>query len=160
MILSTDGDLDVIKTARAVNDGQVERAVDAVAKQLGTLKGATVAVLGLTYREGVRELAHARGPLVTDALRERGATVLGADPLLSADDVAALKMTPWDGTANAQVTAVVVATADAAYRTMDFATLFPGLKVLIDGRNACAGAKLPTGAKRIGFGRPNGVAAR
>lgn len=117
-------------------------------------------MLGLTYREGVRELAHARGPLVADALRGRGATVLGADPLLSADDVAALKMTPWDGSANAQVTAVVVATADAAYRTMDFATLFPGLKVLIDGRNACAGAKLPTGAKRIGFGRPNGVAAQ
>jgi hypothetical protein len=43
---------------------------------------------------------------------------------------------------------------------MDFATLFPGLKVLIDGRNACAGANLPTGAKRIGFGRPNGVAAQ
>ena len=79
---------------------------------------------------------------------------------MSADDVAALKMTPWDGGVNAQVSAVVVATADAAYRTMDFATLFPGLKVLIDGRNACAGAKLPTGAKRIGFGRPNGVAAQ
>jgi len=117
-------------------------------------------VLGLTYREGVRELAHARGPLVADALRARGATVLGADPLLSADDVSALKMTPWDGTANASVSAVVVATADAAYRTMDFATLFPALKVLIDGRNACAGATLPAGAKRIGFGRPNGVAAQ
>jgi UDP-N-acetyl-D-mannosaminuronic acid dehydrogenase len=160
MILSTDGDLEVIKTARAVNDGQVDRAVDAVEKQLGSLKGATVAVLGLTYREGVRELAHARGPLVADALRARGATVLGADPLLSADDVAALKMTPWDGGANAQVSAVVVATADAAYRTMNFATLFPELKVLIDGRNACAGATMPAGAKRIGFGRPNGVAAQ
>ncbi|NBW90605.1 MAG: nucleotide sugar dehydrogenase [Gammaproteobacteria bacterium] len=160
MILSTDSDLDVIKTARAVNDGQVERAVDAVEKQLGSLKGATVAVLGLTYREGVRELAHARGPLVADALRARGASVLGADPLLSADDVAALKMTPWDGSTNAQVGAVVVATADAAYRAMDFAKLFPELKVLIDGRNACAGATLPAGAKRIGFGRPNGVAAQ
>ena len=160
MILSTDGDLDVIKTARAVNDGQVDRAVDAVEKQLGSLKGATVAVLGLTYREGVRELAHARGPLVADALRARGATVLGADPLLSADDVSALKMTPWDGTENASVSAVVVATADVAYRTMDFAKLFPALKVLIDGRNACAGATMPDGAKRIGFGRPNGVAAQ
>lgn len=160
MILSTDGDLDVIKTARAVNDGQVDRAVDAVEKQLGSLKGATVAVLGLTYREGVRELAHARGPLVADALRARGATVLGADPLLSADDVSALKMTPWEGTANASVSAVVVATADVAYRTMDFAKLFPALKVLIDGRNACAGATLPAGAKRIGFGRPDGVAAQ
>ncbi len=160
MILSTDGDLEVIKTARAVNDGQVDRAVDAVEKQLGSLKGATVAVLGLTYREGVRELAHARGPLVADALRARGATVLGADPLLSADDVSALKMTPWDGTANVSVSAVVVATADVAYRTMDFAKLFPALKVLIDGRNACAGATMPAGAKRIGFGRPDGVAAQ
>jgi hypothetical protein len=43
---------------------------------------------------------------------------------------------------------------------MDFAKLFPALKVLIDGRNACAGATLPAGAKRIGFGRPNGVAAQ
>jgi nucleotide sugar dehydrogenase len=160
MILSTDGDLEVIKTARAVNDGQVERAADAIAATAGNLSGATVAVLGLTYREGVRELAHARGPLMADVLRARGATVLGADPLLSADDVAALKMTPWDGATNAQVTAVVVATADAEYRTMDFARLFPGLKVLIDGRNACAGATLPAGAKRIGFGRPDGVAAQ
>jgi nucleotide sugar dehydrogenase len=160
MILSTDGDLELIKTARAVNDGQVERAADAIAATAGALTGATVAVLGLTYREGVRELAHARGPLMADVLRARGATVLGADPLLSSDDVAALKMTPWDGATNAQVTAVVVATADAAYRTMDFAKLFPALKVLIDGRNACAGAMLPAGAKRIGFGRPDGVAAQ
>jgi hypothetical protein len=43
---------------------------------------------------------------------------------------------------------------------MDFAKLFPALKVLIDGRNACAGATLPAGAKRIGFGRPDGVAAQ
>jgi UDP-N-acetyl-D-mannosaminuronate dehydrogenase len=69
-------------------------------------------------------------------------------------------MTPWDGTANANVSAVVVATADAAYRTMDFAKIFPGLKVLLDGRNACAGATLPADAMRIGFGRPNGVAAQ
>jgi hypothetical protein len=69
-------------------------------------------------------------------------------------------MTPWDGIANAKVSAVVVATADGAYCTMDFEKLFPGLKVLIDGRNACAGATLPAGAKRIGFGRPNGVAAQ
>jgi len=108
----------------------------------------------------VRELAHARGPLVADALRARGAEVLGADPLLSTDDVTALHMTPWGGAPNAEVTAVVVATADAAYRTMDFAKIFPNLKVLIDGRNACAGAIIPAGAARIGFGRPNGVAAQ
>ena len=57
------------------------------------------------------------------------------------------------------VRAVVVATADAAYRTADFATLFPDARLFVDGRNACAGATLPQGARRLGFGRPGGVAA-
>jgi len=160
MILATDGDLDVIKAARGVNDAQVEHAADALEIGLGTLDGAKAAVLGLTYREGVRELAHARGPLMAAALQARGATVVGHDPLLSSDDVRGLGMEAWDGKSPLPgVRAVVVATADAAYRTADFATLFPDARLFVDGRNACAGATLPQGARRLGFGRPGGVAA-
>ena len=53
------------------------------------LSGANVAVLGLTYRAGVKETRASPGVAVCEQLAERGATVHAADPLVDADGVPA-----------------------------------------------------------------------
>ena len=61
MILSTDGDLEVIKTARAVNDGQVERAADAT---VAPLRLPAVAAIASAARSTCPSLT-ARAVLIT-----------------------------------------------------------------------------------------------
>ena len=75
---------------REVNDGQVDVAIEALAKaELGSLDGVEVLVLGLTYRHGVKELAYSRALPLIERLRAAGARVLAYDPLLTDDEIRA-----------------------------------------------------------------------
>ena len=68
------------KLARAVNDGQAGRAISTLGAILGELAGCPVLVLGITYREGVKELAYSRALALIDELRAAGADVCGLRP--------------------------------------------------------------------------------
>ena len=88
-------EMELVGLARRVNDGQVDVVLDGLADTLGTLDGASVLVLGLTYREGVKELAYSRAlPLIT-GLRDRGALVLAYDPLLTPSETQATGARAW-----------------------------------------------------------------
>jgi len=66
-LLSRAPEMELVALARRVNDGQVAVAVDALEAELGSLADVPVLVLGMTYREGVKELAYSRGiALVTE----------------------------------------------------------------------------------------------
>ena len=58
--------------------------------ELGGLRDVPVLVLGLTYREGVKELAYSRAIPLLERLAEEGARVEAWDPLLSAAEIEAL----------------------------------------------------------------------
>jgi UDP-N-acetyl-D-mannosaminuronic acid dehydrogenase len=82
-----DADADLLRTARAVNDRMpahtaalAERALD---DQGIDPAEATVAVVGFTYRANVAELRNAPAVAVASHLGDRGARVLGVDPLVA-----------------------------------------------------------------------------
>ena len=52
-------------------------------------------VLGLTYRDGVKELAYSRALPLVERLAFNGATVLAYDPLLTDDEIARTGATAW-----------------------------------------------------------------
>ena len=85
---------------------------------LGGLDGQTVLVLGLTYRDGVKELAYSRALPLIDGLRERGAHVLAYDPLLTGAEIERPGAEPWTwGERRAgRRSAIVTQTADPAWR--------------------------------------------
>ena len=88
-----------------------------------------VLVLGLTYREGVKELAYSRALPLIAGLRERGARVLAFDPLLTDAEIERPGAEPWSwGDAAPDVDAIVTQTADRAWRTLEPAW-FPRLRV-------------------------------
>jgi nucleotide sugar dehydrogenase len=154
-LLSRAPELTLVDASRKANDGQVDRAVEAVERVLGGLDGIEVLVLGLTYRHGVKELAYSRAVPLIDALRRRGARVLAHDPLLSADEVARLGAEPWAwGSSASGVRAVVTQTADPAFSSLDPAW-FPGLAVVLDGRNSLRELTLPGGVVYQGVGVPS-----
>ena len=144
--------LELVATARRVNDGQVEAAVDALTEELGDLGGCRVLVLGLTYRHGVKELAYSRALPLIQLLQSRGADVLAWDPLLEPAEIERWAA-PWDWGTEAPVQAIVTQTADPRWEQLD-PSWFPELRVIVDGRNSLRGLSLPDRVRVRAFGVP------
>jgi nucleotide sugar dehydrogenase len=151
LLLSGDPDLEVVSTARRVNDSQVHRAIDAIAAELDGLDGAPVLVLGLTYRAYVNELAYSQALPLIEGLADRGALVYAYDPLVSADEITRRGARPYRWGDSAPFRAIVTQTVDALWRSLDF-SLFPELRVLLDGRNSVRDVDLPAAVRYIGIG--------
>ena len=137
-----------------MNDGQIEIAVAAVRAALGDLEGASVLVLGLTYREGVKELAYSRALPLIDVLRAAGAQVHAHDPLLSDAEIRSLGAEPYSWGSTADARAIVTQTGDPRWRELDPAW-FPELAIIVDGRNSLGELKLPMGVAYRGVGVPD-----
>jgi nucleotide sugar dehydrogenase len=144
-------DFAIPSLARAVNDEQVDRAVVAVEEVLGNLAGVPVLVLGLTYREGVAELAYSRGVALVERLRAAGADVSAYDPLLRPSEIERLGATPFRWGDRGPFRAVIAQTGDPAFETLD-PGLFEELRVVYDGRNSLRELPLPRGVRYVGVG--------
>jgi nucleotide sugar dehydrogenase len=153
-LLSRAPELTLVARSREVNDGQIDVAVGAIRETLGSLEGAPVLVLGLTYRHGVKELAYSRAIPLIAALRAAGARVSAHDPLLDAEEVRALGAEPWTWGSRSDVRAIVTQTGDPRWRELDPAW-FPNVAILVDGRNSLSGVRLPRGAAYRGIGVPD-----
>ncbi|HKB27764.1 MAG TPA: nucleotide sugar dehydrogenase, partial [Candidatus Limnocylindrales bacterium] len=153
-LLSRAPELTLVEASRKANDGQVDRAIETIEAALGSLNGAEVLVLGLTYRHGVKELAYSRALPLIEQLHGRGARVLAYDPLLSEAEIAQTGALPWSwAIAAPSVRAVVTQTADPLFATMDPAW-FPTLAVIYDGRNSLRELGLPDRVAYRGVGIP------
>ena len=152
-LLDRAPELSLVARAREVNDGQVDVAIEALRSSLGSLEGAGVLVLGLTYRHGVKELAYSRALPLIERLRAAGARLLAYDPLLTEDEIRRSGAEPWSwATPVPGVRAVVTQTADPRWLDLDAAWL-PDLTVVIDGRNSLGGLRLSDRVTRRGIGK-------
>jgi hypothetical protein len=124
----------------------IELAVGALAVQ-------PVLVLGITYREGVKELAYSRAVPLIEHLMVAGARVLAYDPLLADDEIARLGAAPWHWGEVGDARVVVTQTADPLWRELDPAWL-PNLAMVYDGRNSLSALPLPPGVAYLGVGLP------
>ena len=156
-LLSRAPELTLVQASRRANDGQVDRAIETLARALGGvdgLDGVEVLVLGLTYRDGVKELAYSRALPLISGLQARGALVLAYDPLLSEAEIAQTGAAPWQwGSAARKVRAVVTQTADPVWGSLDPAW-FPDLAVVLDGRNSLRDLAVPANVAYHGIGVP------
>ncbi|KQV06017.1 nucleotide sugar dehydrogenase [Leifsonia sp. Root112D2] len=132
LYLSTDHDAEIVRTARALNASMPERVVAQAAGVLGDLNGLTAVVLGAAYRGGVKETAFSGVFPTVAALTERGAKVLVHDPLYSDDELTKLGFTPYDD--GAPVDLAIVQADHAEYGELTAAD-FPGIRLIVDGRN-------------------------
>ncbi|MGZ6269189.1 MAG: nucleotide sugar dehydrogenase [Candidatus Limnocylindrales bacterium] len=151
LMLSGASDLDLVATARRVNDGQVGQAIKAVEVALGGLEGVPVLVLGLTYRAGVKELAYSRALPLIERLSFHGAVVSAYDPLLSDEETARCGATPYRWGEPGPFRAIVTQTADPRFHELD-PSRFPQLSLIYDGRNSLRDLALPAGVTYLGVG--------
>ncbi len=143
--------------ARAINDGMAAHGVDLLEDALGSLDGARVLILGLTYRENVKETAFSSARKLRRELKRRDAVVLGHDPLLSEEEQSALRVEPTSLLPMPAVDGVIIQAYHDAYRELDL-TGFPTLRAVLDGRGALGRSAVETLDKagiayvRIGLG--------
>ncbi|HYC07577.1 MAG TPA: nucleotide sugar dehydrogenase, partial [Candidatus Binatia bacterium] len=150
-LLSRAPEMELVDVSRRVNDGQVGLAIKTIQRVLGGLEGVPVLVLGLTYREGVRETAYSRALPLIERLAFHGAQVSAYDPLLSAEEVERWSATAYAWGEGGPYRAIVTQTADPLFRTIDFSS-FPELAILFDGRNSLRDIELPAGVAYHGVG--------
>jgi nucleotide sugar dehydrogenase len=153
-LISRAPELEIPALSRRVNDGQVGLAVQAIQRELGSLEDVPVLVLGLTYREDVKELAYTRALPLIERLRFHGAEVWAYDPLMSAEEIERVGAKPYAWGEEALFRAIVVQTGAKSFRELDFAR-HPRLEVLYDGRNVLRGVALPESVRYIGVGVPD-----
>jgi nucleotide sugar dehydrogenase len=151
LLLSRAPDLEVVATARRVNDGQVGYAIKTLESMLGSLDDMPILVLGLTYRENVKELAYSRALPLIERLMVHGARVSAYDPLLSVAETEVCCAQAYRWGEPGKFRAIVTQTADALWTRLDF-SLFPELSAIVDGRNSLRRVDLPEGVGYAGIG--------
>ena len=117
---------------------------------LGSLAGLRVAVLGASYRGGVKETAFSGVFATVDALRARGANVAVHDPMYSDDELRSFGWEPYHLGADACDCAIMQAD-HALYRTLTPVDC-PGIRLLLDGRRVTS-PELWVGVSRVVIGQ-------
>lgn len=140
LYLWTDPEATIVSAARAANAGMPDYTIGLLEGALGDLTGKRVAVLGASYRGGVKETAFSGVFGAVRALENRGAIPLVHDPLYSDDELAALGFAPYH--LGQPIDAAVVQADHAEYRSLTPAEL-PGITAFIDGRRVSAAENWP-----------------
>jgi UDPglucose 6-dehydrogenase len=159
-----DHETPLLDAAVAVNERQRKRVVGKLQRELHTLKGKRVALLGLSFKPNTDDLRDAPSLEVAGALDALGARVVGYDPVAgkaAASRLPALMKVvfdPYEALRGAH--AAVVATEWEEVRAIDWgraASLMREPKALVDGRNALDPRRVrEAGIRYSGFGRGNG----
>ena len=152
-LLSRAPEMELVELSRRVNDGQIGLAIRTIQKALGGLEGVPVLVLGLTYRDGVKELAYSRALPLIERLAFHGAVVSAYDPLLSEAEIARSAANPYRWGSPSDARAIITQTADPLFSSLDFGQ-FPAVEVLFDGRNSLRQLILPERVEYHGVGVP------
>ncbi|MBX3087590.1 MAG: nucleotide sugar dehydrogenase [Cryobacterium sp.] len=132
MYLWNDPAATVVRSARAANREMPGYAVQMLKEQLGSLKGQKVAVLGASYRGGVKETAFSGVFDVVDELKSAGAIPLVNDPMYSSEELATLGFDCYQ--LGEPVDAAIIQANHREYDTLRSADL-PGARAILDGRN-------------------------
>jgi UDPglucose 6-dehydrogenase len=155
----------LLDAAVAVNEGQVKQVIGKLQRELHTLKGKRVALLGLAFKPNTDDLREAPSLEIARALDQRGARVVGYDPVAGkkaaglAEDLGIenLKVVfdPYEALSGAH--AAVVVTEWEELLDLDLeraASLMQPPKLLVDGRNVYdPRAVRDSGLLYRGFGR-------
>lgn len=123
----------VVKAAREANAGMPEHAVSILQDELGSLTGRKVAVLGISYRGGVKESAFSGVFPTVAALKNSGAIVYVNDPMYTDEEIKALGFEPFH--IGSAVEGVILQADHREYKNLTEGD-FPEVRAIVDGRRA------------------------
>lgn len=142
----------------AVNANRPARLAALAEEALGSLKGTTVAVLGLAFKPDTDDVRQSPAANLIDVLCEKDAAVKAYDPVvtsLSNHSRGSVTVCSSPEQALRDADAVLIVTAWPEFSKFDWATLCGTMRnqIIIDGRNALNTVSWPKSAKYINIGR-------
>ena len=137
--LWNDPQATIVRAAREANAGMPNYAVDLLAQVHGSLAGQRVAVLGASYRGGVKETAFSGVFATVASLEDAGAEVVVHDPMYTDEELRSLGFSPY--TLGEAIDAAVVQADHVSYRDL-VATDLPA-RTILDGRRVLAADRFP-----------------
>jgi len=134
--LWNDPEATIVAAARQTNKSMPDYYVSKLEDKIGDLAGKSILVLGVSYRDKVKETAFSGAFDVRDALLARGAKPYFVDPLYTPDELSGLGFDPEY--INHDIEGILLHTAHEEYLDFDLKK-FINLKYFLDGRNIVRG---------------------
>ena len=151
-LLAGDPHARLPRVAREVNDAMPAFAVGLLERELGSLEGRSILILGVAYRGGVKETAFSGAAGLRDVLAARGARPLASDPLYTDAELVAAGYEPLS--ADEAVAGAIVQADHESYRALGAADV-GGASVVVDGRGVLDLDAFAAGGVRVlRIGRP------
>ncbi len=132
-----------------VNELQKRRVIGKLHSHLGSLRGTTVALLGLAFKPNTDDMREAPSLVLAGRLLAEGADVRAWDPVVDDADLHGVEIVASPEAAAAGADALVLVTEWPELADVDWAAVAPTMRnpLLIDGRNMLD----PTALRAAGF---------
>jgi len=143
-----------------VNELQKRRVVSKLQRHLGTLRGKTVALLGLAFKPSTDDMREAPSRVIAYRLLAEGADVRGWDPVARPDDLAGVELCDSVLDAVRDADAAVIVTEWPELRSLASPEVREAMArpLIVDGRNLLDPVQVrEAGFEYEGIGRPNHV---
>lgn len=158
----------VLSGALRTNERQKRVVLEKLCRSLGSLKGRTVAVLGLTYKPGTSTVRRSVALEIVKRLVHAGARARAFDPQADSDELARERVRGLERagdvlSAARGADALVILTEWPEFRALDFSALARAMRrpLLIDAKNFLdAAAVRAAGFRYVGIGKPSFKAQR
>ena len=151
----------ILEGSIAVNQSQRKHVVDELLRQLKTLRGTKICILGLAFKPNTDDLRDSPALDVASRLLDKGAFVTAYDPMVHAvPDIADIRLMPNALLAAADADAIVVATEWPEFLTIDLDELRAAMRgdIFFDARNNFdPGLVRRAGFRYLGIGRGSAV---
>ena len=133
LYLWKDPEATLVSEARKVNLEMPDYAIGLIKQRISSLKDVSVAVLGITYRTGVKETAFSGAFPLIEILMQNGAKVYSDDPMYTAEEISEKNLKVLTDKSDIEV--LILHTNHANY-DKEFYEEFENLKIILDGRNS------------------------
>ncbi|HUJ93275.1 MAG TPA: UDP-glucose/GDP-mannose dehydrogenase family protein [Gaiellaceae bacterium] len=143
-----------------VNELQKRRVVSKLQRHLGSLRGRTIALLGLAFKPNTDDMREAPSRVIAYRLLAEGADVRGWDPVARPDDLPGVELCDSVLEAVADADAAVIVTEWTELRSLASPEVREAMArpLIVDGRNLLDPEEVrAAGFEYEGIGRPNRV---
>jgi len=143
-----------------VNELQKRRVVSKLQRHLGSLRGRTIALLGLAFKPNTDDMREAPSRVIAYRLLAEGADVRGWDPVARPDDLPGVELCESVLEAVADADAAVIVTEWPELRSLASSEVRAAMArpLIVDGRNLLDPDEVrAAGFEYEGIGRPNHV---
>ena len=152
LYLWNDPEATVVRAARQANASMPEKIVIRIEKEIDSISGKKIVVLGAAYRGGVKETAFSGVFETVESLKQRGGRVFVHDPLYSDEELLSLGFDPHHKGEPADI--AIIQADHLEYKNWSYKDI-PGIKLIMDGRSILDYKNWQEGCKILKIGMPN-----